>query len=103
MHTYVREGCTVCGRCAELCLTGAIEKVGYSKESGEIINEVLKDNSLDNIIEVNAESYHPLGEAKCEKLGKKYALPGIDFPSKEMTEEWIRMISSYTTITVKRS
>ena len=40
---------------------------------------------------------------KCEKLGKKYALPGIDFPSKEMTEEWIRMISSYTTITVKRS
>jgi pyruvate formate lyase activating enzyme len=43
MHTYVREGCTVCGRCAELCLTGAIEKVGYSKESGEIINEVLKD------------------------------------------------------------
>ena len=226
MHTYVREGCTVCGRCAELCLTGAIEKVGYSKESGEIINEVLKDepfyknsgggmtlsggepmaqfeftldllkkakennlhvcmetcgyapleryleaaqyvdiflfdykisdpsdhkkytgvsnelilsnlmaldkigarivlrcpiipgindneghfkkigelaNSLLNVIEVNVEPYHPLGESKSEKLGKEYLLSGVEFPSADESEKWINEISSYTNVPVKRA
>ncbi len=60
-------------------------------------------DSLENIIEVDVEPYHPLGEAKAQKLGKEYALYGAYFPPKEISDEWVKEISSYTSVSVKKA
>jgi pyruvate formate lyase activating enzyme len=78
-------------------IPGVNDNGEHFKKIGELAS------SLENIIEVNIEPYHPLGESKSEKLGKEYALSGTEFPSRENAEEWIKEISSYTDITVKRA
>lgn len=60
-------------------------------------------NNLKNIIEINIEPYHPLGNGKSEALGKEYQLKHITFPEKETVEEWIKKIQSKTDVLVKKS
>ena len=42
-HTFIREGCTACGKCASVCMAGALEAVGDEKTVEEVIAEVMKD------------------------------------------------------------
>lgn len=42
-HTFIREGCTTCGKCASVCMAGALEAVGDEKTVEEVIAEVMKD------------------------------------------------------------
>jgi pyruvate formate lyase activating enzyme len=60
-------------------------------------------NSLNNILEINVEPYHPLGKGKSEFLGKEYPLSDIGFPSEETVCEWINKIQSKTPIIVKKA
>lgn len=60
-------------------------------------------NELKNIIEINVEPYHPLGENKTRLLGKDYVLSGIGFPSDETVESWMEKIRENTSVTVKRA
>lgn len=60
-------------------------------------------NSLDNIIEINVEPYHPLGSGKSELLGKSYPLSDLSFPPEETVCEWIEKISQKTDIPVKKA
>lgn len=60
-------------------------------------------NSLDNIIEINVEPYHPLGSGKSELLGKSYPLADLSFPDEETVKEWIERIASNTEIPVKKA
>ena len=60
-------------------------------------------SSLENIIEVNIEPYHPLGYSKAMFLNKEYPLKELTFPANETVEEWIKTISLKTKITVRRA
>ncbi len=60
-------------------------------------------NSLENIIEINIEPYHPLGSSKAMFLNKEYPLKELTFPANEMVEEWINTISMKTKIEVKKA
>lgn len=58
-------------------------------------------NRLKNIIEINVLPYHPLGESKSKRIGKKYALAGKPFAEKEIVEKWIKKIREKTSVSVK--
>lgn len=58
-------------------------------------------NRLKNIVEIEVLPYHPLGESKSTRLGKKYALAGKPFADKEVTEKWIKKIQEKTPVSVK--
>lgn len=60
-------------------------------------------NELKNIIEINVEPYHPLGESKTHLLGKDYPLTDIGFPKEETVKEWMEKISSSTSVEVKKA
>ena len=60
-------------------------------------------NSLNNILEINVEPYHPLGKGKTELLGKDYPLSEIGFPKDETVKEWMEKISSKTSVHVKKA
>jgi len=58
-------------------------------------------NRLKHIIEIDVLSYHPLGESKSIRIGKKYVLAGKPFPEREIVEKWIKKIRKKTSIAVK--
>lgn len=60
-------------------------------------------NSLKNILEINIEPYHPLGNGKNAMLGNDYALKDLTFPGDETVAEWIKTISDKTSVTVKKA
>lgn len=60
-------------------------------------------NSLKNILEINIEPYHPLGNSKSVMLGKEYGLDGLTFPENSTVEEWINKIAAMTSVKVKKA
>ncbi|MCG2659719.1 MAG: glycyl-radical enzyme activating protein [Kiritimatiellae bacterium] len=58
-------------------------------------------NKLKHIVEIHVLPYHPLGESKSARLGKKYALAGKPFAEKEIVEKWIKKIRIKTSVSVK--
>ena len=60
-------------------------------------------NSLENILEINIEPYHPLGSSKSELLGKEYALSLLSFPEDKNISEWISKISEKTSVKVVKN
>lgn len=59
-------------------------------------------NRLKNVLEINIEPYHPLGENKNQKLGKESILPEIKMPENETVENWIKAIQEMTETPVKK-
>ncbi len=88
-------GCKIILRCP------IIPGLNDTKEHFDGIAAVAE--SLENIMEVNIEPYHPLGSGKSDMLGKEYALKDLSFPVDSTVEEWIKLISSKTTVTVKKA
>lgn len=60
-------------------------------------------NSLENIMEVNIEPYHPLGKGKSELLDKEYLLGDLSFTDNDIVEKWIEEIQSKTKVCVKKA
>ncbi|MBE6607203.1 MAG: glycyl-radical enzyme activating protein [Ruminococcaceae bacterium] len=60
-------------------------------------------NSLKNIIGIDIEPYHPLGESKTEMLGKEYPLSSLTFPEKATVDAWIEYIQKNTAVKVKKA
>lgn len=60
-------------------------------------------NELKNLLEINIEPYHPLGKGKCELLGRDYRLSDLGFPKDETVKEWMELISSKTSVAVKKA
>lgn len=58
-------------------------------------------NKLKHIVEIHVLPYHPLGESKSGRIGKKYALAGKPFPEKEIVKKWIKKIQGQTPVAVK--
>ena len=60
-------------------------------------------SSLAFVMRIEIEPYHPLGEGKCEKLGKSYPMSGTPLPDNNDCESWINEISTYTSVPVKKA
>jgi pyruvate-formate lyase-activating enzyme len=60
-------------------------------------------NKLKNIVEIDVLPYHPLGESKSARIGKKYTLAGKPFAENEIVEKWIKKIQEKTAVPVKTS
>ncbi len=60
-------------------------------------------NSLKNVIEINIEPYHPLGQSKAMRLDKGYPLGDLDFPEKETVKAWEHIIAEKTNVPVKQA
>ncbi len=58
-------------------------------------------NKLKHIVEIHVLPYHPLGESKSARLGRKYALADKPFPEKEIVKKWIEKIVEKTSVLVK--
>lgn len=58
-------------------------------------------NSLKNILTIEIEPYHSLGENKYIKLGKADVLHSFEQPDEQQVENWIKHIQKYTDVTVK--
>lgn len=58
--------------------------------------------SLEGVTAVEIEPYHPLGKAKCDRLGREYSVGDIEFPDNARAEEWISAISALTAKPVRR-
>jgi pyruvate formate lyase activating enzyme len=59
--------------------------------------------SLNNILEIHIEPYHPLGESKCERIGRDYPLKGLGFPDNDTVSRWIESVSARTKVPVKKA
>ena len=59
-------------------------------------------NSLQNILQIDVEPYHPLGAGKARNLGKDYPLEALTFPENETVESWIKQIAEQTSVPVKK-
>lgn len=60
-------------------------------------------NALHNIMEIDIEPYHPLGQSKSAQLGREYAFSHLTFPPEENVQEWIGEIAKYTSVPVKKA
>lgn len=60
-------------------------------------------NALANILAVEIEPYHSLGNNKYKKLGKSEAVPKFKMPDEEQVEYAITQIQKYTEIAVKKA
>ncbi|HNX15116.1 MAG TPA: hypothetical protein PKH29_09750, partial [Oscillospiraceae bacterium] len=68
---------------------------------GHIEGIIALARSLNYVIEIDLEPYHPLGISKCEQIGKTPAFDSIEFLSKEVLMEYREEITSKTGIAVK--
>ena len=60
-------------------------------------------NSLQHVLEVNIEPYHPLGSGKSEMLNKEYELKDLSFPEQSVVDGWIAELQKLTEIPVKKA
>jgi len=60
-------------------------------------------NSLENILVIETEPYHSLGNNKYKKLGKTEKIQSFQQPTKQQVEEWIAQIQKHTEIIVKKA
>ena len=60
-------------------------------------------NSLKNILAVEIEPYHSLGNGKYNKLGKTEKIQNFQQPTGQQVEEWIVQIQKHTEIIVKKA
>ena len=60
-------------------------------------------NSLKNVLEINIEPYHPLGNSKLTRMGKEYPLADLSFPEAKTVEEWMETVSKMTSVPVKKA
>lgn len=60
-------------------------------------------NSLQNVLEIHIEPYHPLGSGKAAMLDKSCALRDLTFPENETVAAWMQKIESQTKIPVKKA
>ncbi|HPS35896.1 MAG TPA: glycyl-radical enzyme activating protein [Oscillospiraceae bacterium] len=74
---------------------------GISLNDGHIEGIIALARSLNYVIEIDLEPYHPLGISKCEQIGKTPAFDSIEFLSKEVLMEYREEITSKTGIAVK--
>lgn len=57
-------------------------------------------NGLKNLVEINLEPYHSLGEDKYRNLGIPYTI-SADVPDKEQKQKWEELLSGYTDAKIK--
>ncbi len=74
---------------------------GINLNDGHIEGIIALVNSLNNIVEIDLEPYHPLGISKCEQIGKMPAFDKGEFLSNEALVEYREKIEGKTGITVK--
>lgn len=60
-------------------------------------------NSLANILAIEIEPYHFLGNSKYEKLGKIEKLRCFEQPTEQQVEDWIQQMKKHTNVIVKRA
>ena len=60
-------------------------------------------NSLENILAIEIEPYHFLGNSKYEKLGKIGKLHCFEQPAEQQVEDWIMQVKKHTKVIVKRA
>ena len=60
-------------------------------------------NSLQNIVGVEIEPYHALGNNKYAKLGKAGAVQVFPQPTEEQVAAWIAQLQEYTNVPVKKA
>lgn len=60
-------------------------------------------NSLENVLAIEIEPYHSLGNSKLHKLGKTEEIPVFQQPTRQQTEEWITQIQKHTNVIVKKA
>ena len=58
-------------------------------------------NSLTNVIQIDLQPYHPLGQAKNTRIGRKDALAGMPFPEAKIVNAWQTAIQAQTGVEVK--
>lgn len=58
-------------------------------------------NSLENIIHIDINPYHPLGESKSERIGKDYRMGKQVFPDEETVNDWMETIRERARCEVK--
>ena len=59
-------------------------------------------DSLKNVQGIDVEPYHPLGQTKCENLGRDYPLADLSFPDKAQIQAWIGEIAAQTRVPVRQ-
>lgn len=57
-------------------------------------------NRLKNVVEIQVEPYHSLGEHKAKNVGRDYQMPIVASLEKQTIDRWIATIQSGTTIPV---
>ncbi len=60
-------------------------------------------NSLENILTIEIEPYHSLGNNKHKKLGKTEKIQTFLQPTEQQVEEWIAQIQKQTGVVVKKA
>jgi len=58
-------------------------------------------NSLENVLRVELEPYHPLGASKARSIGREYRVESEDFPAPEKSREWLEKLSGMIRIPVR--
>lgn len=52
--------------------------------------------TLEGVLRVDVEPYHPLGKSKSESLGKEYPLGDMSFTDEEVVKKWMEVIGEVT-------
>ena len=60
-------------------------------------------NTLNNVLTVEIEPYHSLGNSKYKKLGKTEKCRAFKQPTEQQVEEWITQIQKLTNVVVKKA
>ena len=60
-------------------------------------------NSLDHVLRIDVEPYHPLGKGKCEAVGLAYPMGDLAMPAESTVQSWISAIAAGTNVPVQKA
>ena len=81
VHTFDKSNCTLCGKCAEACFSHALEIIGKTVDTDEILQEALKDITFYNKSSggITLSGGEPLAQPSAsEELLKKAKQKGLN-------------------------
>ena len=77
---------------------------GLNDTDGHLAGIAQLANSLRHVREITLHPFHPLGESKCERLGRPNPLPDHNaFTQEETLERWLETVRRQTAVPVRRS
>ena len=76
---------------------------GFNDRADHFAGIAATANALQHVREINIEPYHPMGQAKRERLAQPATMAGGTFPDDDVVAQWIAQVQSGTAVKTSKA